>query len=76
MNLSNDFGSQHTTRVKQNNSFIYFAKTLGVCFIFVAIAYLAVGVFRIPAGTLLFAGVLLLCPLMHFFMMKGDGHDH
>ena len=35
---------------------------------------LAVTVFKISPANLLFYGVLLACPLMHVFMMKG--HDH
>ncbi len=36
----------------------------------------AVLVFNISLGTVGVFAIMLLCPLMHFFMMRGMGHDH
>ena len=38
-------------------------------------AAVAVGLFRVPLGTVLFLGLLLLCPLM-MAGMHGGGHSH
>lgn len=35
---------------------------------------LALFVFKIPLSGILTFGLILLCPLMHLFMMKGMGH--
>jgi uncharacterized membrane protein len=32
--------------------------------------------FNIPANTILYFGLILLCPLTHFFMMGQMEHDH
>lgn len=36
---------------------------------------IAVTFFRVPLGSLLFLGILLLCPLL-MMRMHGGGHDH
>ncbi|MHB1006025.1 MAG: DUF2933 domain-containing protein [Chloroflexota bacterium] len=36
----------------------------------------AVNVFRIDLGNIGYFAIVLLCPLMHIFMMRGMGHDH
>ncbi len=51
-------------------------KTAGICLALIALAVVAVTVFKVSVGTLFFAGALLLCPLMHFWMMKDGGHKH
>lgn len=59
----------------EKKSFIS-AKTLSICLILLLIAFVAISVFRVPAGTLFFAGALLACPLLHVWMMKDGGHKH
>ena len=39
-------------------------------------ALAAITVFNIPANTVIYFGLLLLCPLMHFAMMRNMSHDH
>lgn len=38
-------------------------------------ALVAITVFNIPANTVIYFGILLLCPLLHFAMMRNMGHD-
>lgn len=59
----------------QKNSLIS-TKTIGICIAVVAVAFLAVTIFRLPVSTVVFAGILLACPLLHVLMMKGGGHNH
>ena len=40
------------------------------------IGLVAVTVFQVPLSTLLLFGMVLVCPLMHVFMMRGLGHEH
>lgn len=46
-------------------------KLLILCLLPVAIGAVAVLVFKAPSANLLVFGFLLLCPLLHVFMMKG-----
>ena len=46
---------------------------LACCLLPVA-AIVAVSVFNIPVGTVGLYALLLLCPLGHFFLMRGMGH--
>ncbi|HEY4688575.1 MAG TPA: DUF2933 domain-containing protein [Anaerolineae bacterium] len=39
-------------------------------------ALAAITVFNIPANTMIYFGILLLCPLLHFAMMRNMGHEH
>lgn len=41
----------------------------------VIVAGIAVFVFRMPVSSLVWYGAFLLCPLIHFFMMKGMHHE-
>jgi hypothetical protein len=36
----------------------------------------AIYLFRIPTSSVLFVRLMLLCPVLHLFMMRGMGHDH
>ncbi len=47
-----------------------------VCTILLVAVILAVMVFKVSVNTILFSGALLLCPLMHLWMMKDGGHKH
>ena len=47
-----------------------------VCCLVPLAALAAVSVFNIPANTVIYFGILLLCPLMHFAMMRSMGHQH
>ena len=51
-------------------------KWLIICFSVVILAFIAVTVFRVSLNNLFFVGLLLACPLMHFWMMKDGGHKH
>lgn len=51
-------------------------KTLGICLALIAVGIIALAVFKLSFNTLFFAGILLLCPLMHIWMMKDGGHKH
>ncbi|HET7091109.1 MAG TPA: DUF2933 domain-containing protein [Anaerolineae bacterium] len=39
-------------------------------------ALAAIAVFNLPANTVITFGILLLCPLLHFAMMRNMGHPH
>ena len=52
------------------------------CCLIPLVALAAILVFKIPANSVVYVGILLLCPALHLLMMKnmmsGDhaGHDH
>lgn len=53
------------------------SKLLVICLAALGVAFVAVTVFKVPFGSLLYFGIFLACPLMHIFMMKGHGgHEH
>ncbi len=47
----------------------------GLCLLPIA-AIVAVTAFGVSLSNLLLFGMVLVCPLMHVFMMRGMGHDH
>lgn len=51
-------------------------KTLSICLVLLTVVFIAISIFRVPVGTLFFAGALLACPLLHLWMMKGGDHKH
>lgn len=51
-------------------------KLIWVCFAGIAVAVIALTVFKISLGNIIFFGILLACPLTHFFIMKDGGHKH
>ena len=50
-------------------------KILTICLIIVSTFAGAIYIFKIPANTALVYGGILLCPLMHIFMMGHGGHE-
>lgn len=59
----------------ESNSFLS-GKILSICLGLIALAVVALTVFKVSFGTLFFAGALLLCPLLHVWMMKDGRHKH
>ena len=49
-------------------------KILSICLVSVAVFVAAILVFKIPVNNALLYGGILLCPLMHLFMMNHGGH--
>ena len=68
--------SSHESITKMQGSSIVSARTLGICLSLITIALIALFVFKVPVNTLLLGGVLLACPLLHFWMMKDGEHKH
>lgn len=61
---------------KEKQASVFSVRILGICIALIALAAVAVTVFKVSTGTLFFAGVLLACPLLHIWMMKEGGHKH
>ena len=51
-------------------------KWLVICVGLVALIVAAVKIFKVPLSNVFYVGVLLACPLVHFWMMKDGGHKH
>jgi len=51
-------------------------KILSICSVVAALFAGAIFIFKIPANTALVYGGILLCPLMHLFMMNHGGDEH
>ncbi len=48
---------------------------LACCLIPLA-ALAAILVFKVPVNSVIYFGLLLLCPVLHFVMMRNMGHSH
>lgn len=51
-------------------------KLLLICLAVFVVAILSVTVFKVPVGNIFYFAIILACPLMHIFMMKGHGSNH
>jgi len=70
-----DMSDTKTTVHTQQSTFSY--RNVGlICVGVLAVVVIAVTVFKVSINTLIFSGALLLCPLMHLWMMKDGGHKH
>ena len=65
-----------STQQKQTGVLGISSKVLALCIAIPAIAIIALTVFKVSAGSLLYIGLFLACPLLHVFMMRGGGHKH
>jgi len=45
-----------------------------LCCLIPLVGFAAISIFRIPANTVIYIGLALLCPVMHLLMMKGMTH--
>lgn len=68
--------NQTEAKTEAQKSYSRFMKIGTICVLLLAIAFIATFFFSVPIGTLLFAAILLACPLLHIFMMKNGGHKH
>lgn len=68
--------SMNTKLATSGNGKLAAVKILGICLAIAAIAFIAVTVFNLTPMNLVFVGGLLLCPLLHLWMMRGGSHKH
>jgi uncharacterized membrane protein len=47
-----------------------------LCCLLPIVGLTAIFLFKIPVNTVVYLGLLLLCPLAHFFLMGRMGHNH
>ena len=47
-----------------------------LCCLIPVVAIVLVSFFKIPLSSVIFYGLILLCPLSHLLMMRSMGHDH
>lgn len=66
----------HTTHQEQSKGFPFSGSTLAICLGVLALAVVAVTIFKVSVGTVAIFGLILACPLMHIWMMKDGGHKH
>lgn len=67
----------HKTDVSPNATTKSSAKKwLAICLGVAVVAFIAITFFKVSVSNILFIGALLLCPLMHFWMMKNGDHKH
>ena len=51
-------------------------KILAICLVIAAVGMAAIFIFKIPINSVLIYGAILLCPLMHMFMMNHGEHSN
>ncbi len=47
-----------------------------LCCLIPILALAAIFLFKVPVSSVVFYGLLLLCPISHLLMMKFMGHEH
>jgi len=50
--------------------------TVAACLAITLLALAALVIFKFPISSLLWPGAILLCPLLHLWMMKDMNHKH